>query len=62
MSGNVILEERKPVQVLHDGRWVDGWLEAYRREPSGWRGCVRYSTGVGQTYYHWRPEGELRRC
>jgi hypothetical protein len=27
MPGNVILDERRPIQVLHDGRWLDGWLE-----------------------------------
>ena len=60
MPATVILDQRRPVQVLHDGRWLDGWLEAYRREASGWRACVRYSAGVGQTYYQWRHESQLR--
>jgi hypothetical protein len=34
VPGTVILDQRRPVQVLHDGRWLDGWLEAYRRDPS----------------------------
>ena len=59
--GNVILPERRPVQVLHEGRWLDGWLEAYRLDASGWRGCVRYSARVGMTYYQSRPDTELRR-
>jgi|SwirhirootsSR2_FD_contig_21_23192098_length_260_multi_2_in_0_out_0_1 hypothetical protein len=61
MPGTVTLQQRRPVQVLHEGRWLDGWLEAYRREPSEWRGCVRYSAGVGMTCYQWRGESELRR-
>jgi hypothetical protein len=27
MPGTVILEERRPVKVLHDGRWLDRYLE-----------------------------------
>jgi hypothetical protein len=33
----------RPVQELHDGQRVTGWLEAYRRDDEGWRGMVRYS-------------------
>jgi len=41
MPATVILPEQRPIRVLHDGRWFDGWwLEAYGREPSGWRGVV----------------------
>jgi hypothetical protein len=31
----------RPVQVLHDGDWVSGWLEAYRHDPGGWVDMVR---------------------
>jgi hypothetical protein len=51
----------RPVEVLHEGAWVAGWLEAYRRDPDGWRGMVRYSTKPGATYLHWRTQGEVRR-
>ena len=60
-SSTVILPERRPVQVLHEGRWIDGWLEAYRQEPAGWRGCVRYTVEIGATYYQWRDKDDLRR-
>ena len=34
----------RPVEVLHDGRWLPGWLLAARRNPDGsWRGLVRYT-------------------
>jgi len=56
-----VLDVERPVQVLHDGgRWVDGWVTAQRRDPDGWWGLVRYSTGVGEQYLHWRPASELR--
>jgi hypothetical protein len=51
----------RPVQVLHNGHWVGGWLEAYRRDPEGWRGMVRYSTTPGAQYLQWRSEAEVRR-
>jgi hypothetical protein len=52
----------RPVKVLHDGTWVDGWLEAVRRDPEGWRGFVRYAVGPGMRHLQWRPEHELRRA
>ena len=34
----------RPVEVLHDGRWVRGSLLAVRRERDGrWRGLVSYT-------------------
>jgi hypothetical protein len=50
------------VEVLHDGRWVRGWLlHAYRTADGRWRGVVRYTVGVGMTYQQGRDESELRR-
>ena len=49
-----------PVEVLHDGQWVSGWLEAYRRDPEGWRGMVRYSPSPGAQYLQWRPAEQIR--
>ncbi len=46
--------------VLHGGTWIIGALTAQRRDPDGWWGFVRYSTGVGEQFRHWRPAGELR--
>jgi hypothetical protein len=50
----------RPVEVLHEGRWVSGWLEAYRRDGEGWRAMVRYSAGVGMQYLQWREEAQVR--
>ena len=47
MSAVILARPSRPVEVLHDGRWVPGWVEAYRRDGDGWRACVRYSAGVG---------------
>jgi hypothetical protein len=57
----MLLEEPHPVQVLHEGRWVHGWLTAHRRERDGWRGFMRYSTGPGEGYVQWRGGQEMRR-
>jgi hypothetical protein len=72
----------RPVEVLHDGRWLAGSLVAVRREhDGGWRGLVSYTDRAAVVgalgsrdllglagertaplaYYHWRPEGMLRR-
>ncbi len=43
------------VWVQHDdGRWCEGSLEAWREDRDGWRGWVRYSTGLGKN--------TVRRC
>ena len=47
-------QEHRPVRVrFEDGRQVDGWLEAWRKDPDGWRGRVRYSTGLAETRLGW---------
>ena len=49
-------EEYRPVRVrLTDGRWVDGWLQAYD-DLNGWTGYVRYSTGPRATALARFPE------
>ncbi len=51
----------RPVQVLtHDGRWVDGNLEAYRQRDGVWSGWVRYSTGFAETRVGWFEEERIR--
>lgn len=45
---------------LKDGRWVDGWLEAYRKDDDGWRGWVRYTTGLAETRMRWFTEDHIR--
>ncbi len=39
--------------LLDDGRRVEGWLEVWRKDRDGWRGCVRYSTGLAETRLGW---------
>jgi hypothetical protein len=49
------------VEVLHDGRWYSGWLEAVRRDEDGWRGFVRFTAGADATHLLWFGEAEVRR-
>jgi len=53
-------DDVRPVQVLHEGRWVDGDLEVYRRLEGRWDGFVRYSTGFAETRIDWFEEGAVR--
>ncbi len=50
----------REVQVLVDGTWHVGDLEAYRHDRDGWRGFVRWSVGPGLTRLGWHPEQRLR--
>ena len=53
-------EDHRLVRVqLDDGREVEGWLEAWRKDPDGWRGWVRYSTGLAETRLGWFTAGRL---
>ncbi len=45
--------------LLEDARRVEGWLEAWRQEGDGWRGWVRYSTGLGGTRVGWFHRRQL---
>jgi hypothetical protein len=59
----VVCSRTVPLTVtvtLDDGREVEGWLEAWRREPDGWHGCVRYSRGLAGTSVDWFEEGRIR--
>jgi hypothetical protein len=51
----------REVQVLIDGTWHHGDLEAYRHDHHGWAGYVRWSAGPGQpNYIGWYSEQQLR--
>lgn len=42
------------MRVLVDGDWREGELEAYQQDSDGtWRGCVRWSEGIGKTRIGW---------
>lgn len=51
----------REVQVLIDGTWRIGDLEAYRRDDTGWRGFVRWSEGPGLHHHDWVGEKRLRK-
>jgi hypothetical protein len=40
MSSVILARPSRPVEVLHNGAWVTGWLETYRRDDEGWRGMA----------------------
>jgi hypothetical protein len=50
----------RPVQVLVDGNWWDGELEAYDQVDGVWRGYARWSQGISQTYIRWFTEAAIR--
>lgn len=51
----------RPVEVLIEGRWRSGDLEAYRRDAAGWAGFVRHSDGPGAlNYLGWFRQDCLR--
>jgi hypothetical protein len=55
------VEQHRLVQVQHDdGRWCEGWLEAYRQVDGVWSGFVRYWTGPGVNYLGWFEEPRIR--
>lgn len=64
-----------PCLVLHDGVWLPGAVEAWRRDATGWRAFVRYQgpmtdspfsrrrydvTELLGQYLQWRPASEVR--
>jgi hypothetical protein len=53
----------RQVEVLHDGRWLRGWLRAYMPDDNGgWRGLVDYRDPVSLGHWlQWRDGRELRR-
>jgi hypothetical protein len=54
MSSVILARPSRPVEVLHNGAWVTGWLKTYRRDDEGWRGTVRYSPQPGARYHRAR--------
>jgi len=51
----------RPVEVLHEGRWVPATMMATRLDPDGWYGLVGYTDPLTrQGYYHWCPKSHLR--
>ena len=51
----------REVQVLVDGNWVPGDLEAHRRDASGaWNGWVRWRRIAGQSHVDWFTEEQVR--
>lgn len=54
-------DDVRPVEVLVEGSWLAGELEAYRRDRETWRGWVRWSTGIGENRLDWFDQRQLRR-
>jgi hypothetical protein len=50
----------RPVEVVHQGRWVPGTLLAAYRFRGRWRGVVRYSVAPGEQYQQSRWAEDLR--
>ena len=49
--------------VLVDGKWWEGDLEAYRREPDGrWLGWVRWSEGLAVKRTGWFRDDKLEQA
>lgn len=51
----------RPVEVLFEGQWRPGDLEAYQQDAAGWSGFVRHSDGPGLNHLGWFSEKSLRR-
>jgi hypothetical protein len=45
---------------LHNGRWVEGWLEAYCKVQGVWSGFVRYTLAPDATHLGWFEEERIR--
>jgi hypothetical protein len=50
----------QPADVLVDGRWYPARLERWKLGPSGWRGYVWWTVGVGLQHVGWVPAERLR--
>ena len=50
----------KLVEVLVDGHWHPGMLEAWRAQDGRWRGYVRWTIGVGMRHLGWVDQDHLR--
>ena len=51
----------KLVEVLTDGVWHPGTLEAWRPQNGRWRGYVRWTVGVGMRHLGWVDQDRVRR-
>ncbi len=52
----------RPVEVLHNGSWHRGRVEAMYRDGDGrWHAFVRYSVAPGRQFLQWRDEDEVRK-
>ena len=47
-AGNIILDDPRPVDVLHDGQWMPGRLLAYRPDAGRLARLVRYGVDLSQ--------------
>jgi hypothetical protein len=55
-----VLDPPNIVVVRRDDRWCDGELHAWRHNPDGWRGYVRYATSPGLSYLEWVNADRVR--
>ncbi|RZS89630.1 hypothetical protein EV189_1399 [Motilibacter rhizosphaerae] len=53
-------DEHRPVEVLHEGRWVPGTLLRAYRTGGRWRAVVRYATAPGERYQQARWAEDVR--
>jgi hypothetical protein len=56
VSNVILVRPSRPVEVVHDGRWVKGWLEAYRA--TGGAGECVCATGPHRACSTCNDEGE----
>ncbi|MDQ4084702.1 MAG: hypothetical protein M3165_02705 [Actinomycetota bacterium] len=61
LDTGLVADLPRPVEVLHDGRWCLGVLEAVQRDDGRWRAFVRYRVAPGSTFLQWRDGAEVRR-
>ncbi|NHC12514.1 hypothetical protein [Motilibacter deserti] len=54
-------EGARPVEVLHEGRWVPATLLHAYRVGERWRAVVRYYTGAGSQFQQARWAEDVRR-
>jgi len=52
--------DERPVEVLHEGRWVPATLLHAYRVDGRWRAVVRYYTGAGSQFQQARWADEVR--
>ena len=58
-----ILEQPRPVEVLHGrGAGVPAGYSRPAAMPAVGGRTSTYSTGIGETYLHWRDQHEVRRA